>query len=153
MRKTLKYQILAIIAVVIVAVLGSIFVNLGMDWFNLLNKPTQWIPNIVIPIVWTVIYLFTAIMLCVLIKNESLNTALLITFIVNGILNVLWCLVFFALNLTLIGNIVIIINLIAGWMLFIQLIKFSNKYINLYIIYPLWLSIATTLNLCLWILN
>lgn len=153
MRKTLKYQILAIIAVVIVAVLGSIFVNLGMDWFNLLNKPTQWIPNIVIPIVWTVIYLFTAIMLCVLIKNESLNTALLITFIVNGILNISWCLVFFALNLTLIGNIVIIINLIAGWMLIIQLNKFRNKYINLYIIYPLWLSIATTLNLCLWILN
>ena len=153
MRKTLKYQILAIIAVVIVAVLGSIFVNLGIDWFNLLNKPTQWIPNIVIPIVWTVIYLFTAIMLCVLIKNENLNTGLLITFIVNGILNVLWCLVFFALNLTLIGNILIITNLIAGWMLFIQLIKFRNKYINFYIIYPLWLSIATTLNLCLWILN
>lgn len=153
MRKTLKYQILATIAVVIVAVLGSIFVNLGIDWFNLLNKPTQWIPNIVIPIVWTVIYLFTAIMLCVLIKNENLNTGLLITFIVNGILNVLWCLVFFALNLILIGNILIIINLIAGWMLFIQLIKFRNKYINFYIIYPLWLSIATTLNLCLWILN
>lgn len=153
MRKTLKYQILAIITVLIVAVQGSVFVNLGIDWFNLLNKPTQWIPNIVIPIVWTVIYLFTAIMLCVLIKNENLTTGLLITFIVNGILNVLWCLVFFALNLTLIGNILIIINLIAGWMLFIQLIKVRNKYINFYIIYPLWLSIATTLNLCLWILN
>ena len=153
MGKTTKYQIISTISIDLVAVLGSVFVNLGMEWFNSLAKPAQWIPNIVIPIVWTIIYLFTAIILCVLIKNGSLNTTLLITFIVNGILNISWCLMFFALNLTLIGNIVIIINLIAGWMLIIQLNKFRNKYINLYIIYPLWLSIATTLNLCLWILN
>lgn len=153
MSKTLKYQILAVVSVIIVAVLGSIFVNIGMDWFNLLNKPIQWIPNIVIPIVWTIVYLLAIIILCVLIKNNQLSKKLLVYFVINGILNVLWCLIFFALQLTLLGNIVIILNLIAGWLLWINLFKSNNLQGYIMLIYPIWLSIATTLNLCLWILN
>lgn len=153
MSKTLKYQILAVVSVIIVAVLGSIFVNIGMDWFNLLNKSIQWIPNIVIPIVWTIVYLLAIIILCVLIKNNQLSKKLLVYFVINGILNVLWCLIFFALQLTLLGNIVIILNLIAGWLLWINLFKSNNLQGYIMLIYPIWLSIATTLNLCLWILN
>ncbi len=41
--------------VILVAVLGSVFVFLGMDRFSALVKPEQWISNIMIPIVWTVI--------------------------------------------------------------------------------------------------
>ena len=44
-----KYGI-PVLSVVLVALLGSIFVEMGMDWFDGLNKPTEWIPNIVIPI-------------------------------------------------------------------------------------------------------
>jgi tryptophan-rich sensory protein len=55
--------ILVIVSILVVAVLGSIFVNLGMDWFNSLIRPSQWIPNIIIPIVWTVIYITFGIIL------------------------------------------------------------------------------------------
>lgn len=55
-NKTVK-TIIAIGAVILVAVLGSIFVNLGMDWFDTLIKPSEWVPNIVIPIIWTIIYI------------------------------------------------------------------------------------------------
>ena len=48
-NKTLT-TILAIGAVILVATLGSIFVNIGMDWFATLVKPTEWVLNIVIPI-------------------------------------------------------------------------------------------------------
>ncbi|MBQ3047525.1 MAG: tryptophan-rich sensory protein, partial [Clostridia bacterium] len=48
--------ILSFILIIIVAVLGSIFVNIGMPFFNSLTKPSQWISNILIPIVWTIIY-------------------------------------------------------------------------------------------------
>lgn len=153
MRNTLKYQLLAVASVIIVAVLGSVFVNIGMDWFNLLNKPIQWMPNIVIPIVWTIVYILAIIILCVLIKNNQLNAKLLIYFVINGILNVLWCLIFFALQLTLLGNIVIILNLIAAWLWWINLLRVNNLQGYIMLIYPIWLSIATTLNLCLWILN
>ncbi len=153
MNKKLKFQLLAVAMVILVAGLGSVFVSLGMDWFGGLSKPTQWIPNIVIPIVWTIVYALTGVILWMLIKNNQMSTKLLVLFVLNGILNVLWCLTFFALNLTLIGNIIIIINLIAGWLLWVTLIQNKTILNYLYIIYPLWLSIATTLNLCLWILN
>lgn len=153
MSKKLKFQILATILVVIVAVLGSVFVNIEMDWFNGLTKPTQWIPNIIIPIVWSIIYLLSIVYLRVAIANNKISKQLIIWFVINGILNVLWCLLFFAFNLTFVGLIAIVINLIAGWILFVSIIKERTVLSYLMIIYPIWLSIATTLNLSLWILN
>ena len=145
--------ILAIIPIAIVAGLGSVFVNLGMDWFNALTKPTQWIPNIVIPIVWTIIYLTLAAILLIWQNNDKIPLKTIILLIVNGSLNVLWCLVFFTLNLTFIGNIFIILNLIAGFWLWLDILKQKTIYGYVLTIYPVWLSIATTLNLALWILN
>lgn len=153
MSKTTKYQIISTISIVLVAVLGSVFVNIGMEWFNSLAKPSQWISNIIIPIVWSVIYLLAIICNIILIKQEKINKTLLTCLILNGIFNILWCLVFFTLNLTFIGLITIIINLILGWFLWINLQKTENLLAKILIIYPIWLSIATTLNLALWILN
>lgn len=153
MSKKLKYQLLAVASVILVAGLGSLFVNLGMDWFNGLSKPAQWIPNILIPIVWTVVYLLASYVLWRNIKEDEMDKKRTFLFVINGFLNVLWCLVFFALNLTLLGNIVIIFNLIFGWLLVTNLFKIDNWQNKLMIIYSIWLSIATSLNLCLWILN
>ncbi|MBR6778681.1 MAG: tryptophan-rich sensory protein [Clostridia bacterium] len=141
------------IFILLVAVLGSVFVNLGMDWFNSLQKPSQWIPNIVIPIVWTIIYTTFGIINFLWIKKSEIPKNVVVLMIVNGVLNVLWCLVFFTLKLTFIGNIVIILNLIAGIVLWLNIFKTEKLYAYILSIYPLWLSIATTLNLALWILN
>ena len=153
----MKNNVLRIVGVVapivLVAVLGSVFVNLGMDWFNALLKPSQWIPNWIIPVVWTVIYLIFAIVLLIWTSKESLKKSTIALLITNGILNILWCLVFFTLNLTFIGNIVIILNLIAGIVLWINIFNQNKTYAYWVSIYPIWLSIATTLNLALWILN
>ncbi len=139
--------------IVLVAVLGSIFVNLGMDWFNGLVKPTQWIPNWVIPVVWTVIYVTFAVVLLIWSNKEEIPTNTKILLIINGILNILWCLVFFTLKLTFVGNIIIILNLIAGIALWVNIFLKNKAYAYALAIYPIWLSIATTLNLALWILN
>lgn len=153
MKKVLLYQILSTIGIVVVALLGSVFVGLGMTWFNGLLKPTQWLPNFVIPVVWTIIYLLEIITLWILIGRKKMSKDLLVWFVINGILNVLWCLVFFALKLTFIGNVVIVLNLVAGFLLFVKLQKSNLLVSKLMLIYPLWLSIATTLNLALWVLN
>ena len=139
--------------IVIVAVLGSVFVNFGMDWFNELIKPSQWIPNWVIPVVWTVIYLTFAVVLLIWSGKDEIPTDTKILLIANGILNILWCLVFFTLKLTFIGNIVIILNLIAGIVLWINIFLQKKNYAYWLSIYPIWLSVATTLNLAMWILN
>lgn len=152
MNKNSKIAI-SIISVIIVAVLGSVFVNLGMDWFNELYKPSQWISNIIIPIMWTIIYTTTAVVLYLWYKKGEVPKNIIILFIINGILNVLWCLTFFALNLTFIGNIVIVLNLIAGILLWLQIYNVEKVYSYFLSLYPIWLSLATTLNLALWILN
>ena len=154
MKKSEILKIVLIIAsIVAVAVLGSIFVGIGMNWFNALHKPSQWIPNVLIPIVWTIIYITFATVLILWISKENLPKNVIILLVINGILNVLWCLSFFALKLTLIGNIVIILNLIFAFALIFEIKKYKPLYALITSIYPIWISIATTLNLALWILN
>ena len=142
-----------VLPILVVAVLGSVFVNLGMDWFNSLNKPSQWIFNQIIPIVWTVIYIAFAVILVLWTNKEELTKSTLILLIINGILNVLWCLIFFTLKQTFVGNIAIILNLIFGVVLWVNIFTKQKLYSYILAIYPIWLSIATTLNLALWIMN
>lgn len=154
MRKdnTVKF-IIALSAVIFVAVMGTIFVNLGMDWFDSLNKPSEWVPNIVIPIIWTIIYILFAIYLWFAIKNDRLDNETIILLVANGVLNILWCLFFFTLNSLLWGLIAIIINLIIAAVLLIQMQQ-KDKFFSYFLtVYPVWLSIATCLNLACWILN
>ena len=153
MKNNVKRIISVVAPIVVVAVLGSVFVNLGMDWFDGLIKPSQWIPNWIIPVVWTVIYVAFAIVLLNWSAKEEIPKQTKILLIANGILNILWCLVFFTLNLTFIGNIVIILNLVAGIALWVSIFVQKPIYSYWLAIYPIWLSIATTLNLALWVLN
>ena len=145
--------ILSFVTIALVAGLGSVFVSIGMPWFNLLQKPTQWIPNVVIPIVWTIVYGLFAVVNFFWIKNSFISKITTILMFVNAFLNLLWCLVFFAFKLTFLGNIVIILNLIAGILLLVSIYKENKTYAYVLSLYPIWLSIATTLNLTLWILN
>ena len=154
MNKTLIFRLATtVLPVIVVAVLGTIFVNIGMPWFESLAKPSQWIPNFVIPLVWTVIYFLFAIVLFLWQGNEPLELHTFVLLVANGALNVLWCFVFFALKLTFLGNIVIIFNLIAGFLLVSNTFKTNKLFGYALAIYPVWLSIATTLNLAIWILN
>ena len=144
------YVILPIVAV---AGLGTLFVNLGIDWFNALVKPSQWIPNWVIPVVWTIIYLAFLVILLIMQNRYKFSALTKFLLIANGVLNILWCLLFFTLNLTFLGNIAIIINLIAGFWLILDIAKYNKTFSYILAIYSVWLSIATTLNLAMWILN
>lgn len=146
--------VVSTVVILLVAVLGSIFVNIGMTWFNNLVKPSQWLANILIPIVWTVIYSTFAVINFLWIKNDdNIPTNTTILMVINAVLNVLWCLVFFTFKQLFLGNIFIILNLIFGFTLIINILKQKTLYAYILSIYPIWLSIATTLNLTLWILN
>ncbi len=145
--------LIIVLSIVLVAVFGSVFVNIGMDWFNSLDKPSQWIPNIVIPIMWTIIYITFGVVLSLWVYRSKLPTSIIVWLIINGVLNVLWCLVFFTFELTFVGNIVIILNLIAGIVLFLQIYKSNRWYGVATATYPIWLSLATSLNIALWVLN
>lgn len=142
-----------VLPIIIVAGLGSIFVMLGMDWFGALNKPTQWIPDFIIPIMWTIIYTSFAIILWRWTDKAKLTSKTKVLLIINGVLNVLWCLLFFTLKQTLGGNIAIILNLIFAIFLWVDINKQEKIYSYILSLYPIWLCLATTLNTAIWILN
>lgn len=148
-----KNGIISIVAIVLVAGLGTIFTQLGMGWFDGLVKPTEWIPSFIIPIVWTVIYLAFAIILILWQKKRPLTTENKVLLIINGVLNILWCLVFFTLNQLFLGVVVIVINALFALRLLFEICKESALYGLILSIYPIWLCIATMLNTVLWILN
>ena len=148
-----KKIVISFVVIILVAVLGGIFVMFGMDWFNGLEKPSQWVPNVVIPILWTIVYIAFAVINFIWYKKENIPTYTVVLMLINAVLNVLWCLVFFTLKQLLVGNIVILLNLIAAFVLIINVFKYKRLYGYILSIYPIWVIIATTLNLALWILN
>ena len=148
-----KNVITIIVSVILVAGLGTLFTQLGMGWFEGLSKPTEWIPSFIIPIVWTVIYLAFIFILIKWQEAKPISKENIILLVINGVLNILWCLVFFTLNQLFIGNIVIIINALFALRLMFEICKQSALYGLILSIYPIWLCIATSLNTALWILN
>ena len=152
-KKTKIIGIVYILSVLLVAALGSVFVYLGMPWFNSLTTPTMWIPNFVIPIVWTIIYLSFGVILFVWNKQERINKPVNILLAINGALNILWCLVFFTLKQTFLGEVVIVINAYFAVYLIYSIAKQKKLYSIILTLYPLWICVATTLNTALWILS
>ena len=148
-----KNILITVISILVVAVLGTIFAQIGMGWFDGLIKPTEWIPSFIIPIVWTVIYLLFTYVLIKWQTREPLSKEKVILLYINGALNILWCLVFFTLNQLFLGVVVIVINALFGLRLYFEICK--NDALNGLIIslYPIWLCIATMLNVALWVLN
>lgn len=148
-----KNIIITVVSIVVVAVLGTIFAQIGMGWFDGLVKPREWIPSFIIPIVWTVIYLLFAYVLIKWQQRTPITKENIILLIINGVLNVLWCLVFFTLHQLFLGNVVIIINALFGIRLYLEICKEDAMNGLIISLYPIWLCIATTLNIALWILN
>ena len=148
-----KNTLITIGSIVLVAVLGTIFTQLGMGWFNGLNKPSEWVPAFIFPIVWSVIYLLFVYVLLKWQSRRPLTKENITLLIINGVLNILWCLVFFTLNQLLLGNVVIIINALFGLRLYFEICKEDAMNGLIISVYPIWLCIASTLNLALWILN
>lgn len=142
-----------ILGVILVALLGTIFTRMGMEWFRSLKIPNEWLKEFIIPIVWTIIYSLFTIFILYLVKKGKLKKDLFVLLVINGILNVLWCLVYFAMNCLLGGLIFIILNLIASIYLLKEVKKVNIVWWYILCVYPIWLSIATCLNLATWILN
>lgn len=151
--KKIVYYIVIILSILFVAGLGSLFVNLGMKWFDFLNKPSQFPPNFVIPIVWTVIYAIFAVVLCLIVWKQKLQKKTFVLLIINGVLNIVWCLIFFTLNQTFLGLISILLLAVFAYILVLDIKQYKNLYLYLTAIYPIWATIATCLNVALWILN
>lgn len=143
----------AIIPVVLVAVSGFLFTSSNMEWFNSLNEPVFSPPDWLFGVIWGIIYVIYMFIIYSLISNKLMDKTTIILLLINGILNVAWCAVFFGLQSLVGGFIVIILHLITAILLSLCILKKNNLLGYISLALPIWLILATGLNIGLLIVN
>lgn len=142
--------------VLLVAVLGSLAVMPNLGWYNTLTLPNLAPSGRIIGMVWTALYILIAVSTILFwnkAKRDSLFTAIVAIFILNGFLNAFWSYVFFSWHH-------------IGWAVFVSAAMALTTYLLIYLIYPkyrvaayllvpyaLWVTFATYLNFLIWNFN
>ena len=135
--------------------LGIFFTNeQAFDWYNTLAKPDWTLPNIVFPIVWTVLYVFMAVAAWLVWREKKPGYRnALIFWGVQLVLNAMWTPLFFGQQAILYGMVVIDILwffLLHTMVLFYRYSKWASF---LMFFYFLWISYAGILNFLIWEMN
>ncbi len=153
MLKNIDYRklIIFIIGTFLIGSFFAIFISTG-SYSNLI-KPFP-IPSYIFPIVWTILYLLMAISLYIISESYSINkTKAYILYLYQLIVNSLWTLLFFGLDLRLFSFLWIILLIVLVILMIIEFIKINKLAGYLQIPYLLWLLFAGYLNLSIYILN
>ena len=150
----LNYLIIPVL-VLAVAVLGSWFTNLGMDWYNASNLPSFAPAGAIIGLVWTIIFILSAIVIirwwnAKRDKSFHLVTSLLV---INGLLNALWCYLFFTLHLVGASIIEMLVLELTVLALIGLLWKKHRVSAILFIPYGVWVIFASFLAWSFYLLN
>ncbi|MDF2891406.1 MAG: TspO and like protein [Clostridia bacterium] len=130
--------------------------NSASNQYMGLVKPAFSPPGWVFPVVWTILYFLMAVALYRVLlwgsKGKVIGKAVLY-FIIQLILNYLWTIIFFRLNLYGIALLELLLLLLFIIMTTIEFCKIDKKAAWLMIPYILWVSFAAVLNYYFWILN
>lgn len=157
LKKILCPTLIIILMVITVALVGSYFTSMGMTWYDTaLIQPSATPPKWAFPVAWNIIFTLTTISaIIVWIKGKKAKHFALVIglFILNAILNVVWSLLFFKLQLifpAFIEMIFLEATLIA---LLILTWPISRLASFLLLPYTLWVGFATYLTYLIWALN
>lgn len=154
-KKKLKTYVLFILFTELVGIVAGLFTSMGMDDYKQAVMPALTPPDIVFPIVWTILYALMGISAARiwLSKPTKERNHGLIIWGAQLFFNFFWSLIFF--NLQAYGFAFFWILIL--WALIVAMIYTFNKTDRLaaflQIPYLLWVTFATYLNLMVWILN
>lgn len=148
-----------IVSIIIIESLGFLSSKLTGDIssiYNQLNLPIFSPPNIIFPIVWSVLYAFMGIAIYIIINSDAniFNKAVsLALFLIQLLLNLSWTVIFFKFELFGIGIIIIIAIVILVTIMLLFFYDISKFSALLMIPYIIWLLIAFYLAVGVYILN
>ena len=146
MRK-IAYALLSVLIVGLTLLGCKIFTEAGMDtWYPMAQKPMFTPPDYVFPIAWSIIYAML-ILTAYRIFYYRLGSPIIVLFIIQQTLQVLWCMVFFGMQNYLMGLMVL---LMLDLTVLILIFRLQNPdIISARLMYPyfIWLLFATYLNL------
>ena len=150
--------IIVIAGVVSVAAAGNHFTAAGMPWYFTQRLPSFAPPGWLIGLVWMTIYALSVISLCLyfrLTSSAARQTALpvIALAVVNGILNALWCYLFFYLHQP--GAAVVEMLLLEATVLALIVVLWpaSRLCAALFMPYAVWVGFATIIAWSFWQLN
>jgi len=149
--------IVSILASFAAAGIGSLFTFKAIpNWYAGLRKPPYTPPNWAFGPVWTTLYILMAIsVFLVWQKGLAIDGALLafILFWIQLVFNALWSIIFFGMKSKGGG----VITIVVLWLLILATVITSLRVSGwagaLLIPYILWVSIASYLNIGVWVLN
>jgi tryptophan-rich sensory protein len=151
MKKRLDKAItflICLLIVAVVAVLGSLFTDIGAWYYSI--RPALTPPNWVFPIVWNILFFLIALSLyfawnaC---EKKKKKCNILFFFGLNFLFNVLWTFFYFTLQNPLLAFFDILLLLATIIILIIKLRKISVVSSSLLIPYLAWVMFASILNL------
>lgn len=135
-------------------ILSALITRNSMGIYQKINLPKLAPPSILFPIVWTVLFILMGISSYIIFEsNSSQKKNALKIYAVQLIINFIWPILFFNLNLYLISFIWIIILLILILLMINLFKKISNIAAYLQIPYLLWVTFASYLNFMIYYLN
>jgi benzodiazapine receptor len=147
----------AIVVCQLAGVVGSLFtVSSIPTWYAGLEKPFFAPPNWLFAPVWIFLYALMGVSLYIVWNQGTSKAAVrtaMYTFGVQLVLNALWSALFFGLESPLLG----LVGIVALWVAIVVTIfrfyRVSKKAGLLLLPYIVWVTIATILNLSIWLLN
>lgn len=143
----MKKIIIILLLTFAIALTPIFFISFNTDY---LVKPALFPPQILFPIIWSILYILMSVSLYLTTKYDR---DLYKIYFVQLTLNTLWSPIFFGLKFYLI-SVFIIILLIISVIIMIYQMFFKNKYASyLQIPYLLWLLFALYLNISIYLLN
>ena len=149
-NKTLFTYLISFAVVFSVSFISSIFTtpNVHTSWYNCI-RPSFTPPNIVFPIVWTVLYILLAIALgsTLLLPNSEKKNWLLGLYGFNLIQNIMWSYFYFQLHQVQIAMMILIELIITTFLIIYKSYQVLPSWVgHILIPYMLWLCFAAALN-------
>ncbi len=148
MIKRIIYSLLPIIVGAIVGLITSGY----MDYRDMIKPPLS-PPGIVFPIVWTILYILMGISYFLATKDNEDNKELDQIYLLQLLVNFMWPIIFFVLEMYFTAFLWIILLLILVIVMIKELLKVNKISGYLQIPYLIWLLFATYLNLGITLLN
>ena len=154
-KSKLKVYGLFILITEAVGTVAGLLTTLGMEKYSAVEKPALTPPEIVFPIVWTILYILMGISAARIWQNgdSKQKAQSLRIYLLQLAFNFVWSLLFF--NMQAYGF--ALVWLIILWLLILLMIlsfsKIDKPSAYLQIPYLLWVSFAAYLNFMVWMLN
>ncbi len=124
------------------------------DVYSELNLPALAPPSIVFPVVWTILYILMSVSAYIVYSSKAWDRKrALKLYGLQLLLNFIWPLIFFNLQMYLLAFVVLVILWIVVLVMIIIFYRINPTAAYLQIPYLIWLTFAGYLNLSIYILN